>query len=449
MLNQIDYLVQLQEAITQLEELHQKRGAAEPGGEEEALQRKIDRLKKKVNHPTLRRFEMIIARRQGRALAPIRDSACGACGLILPHQTVIDVSTRQFLIPCEACGRLLYWDSESKMAGVEYRISHEDSGDTDLDEEPEREREPVLRRREKRKRFLSGPDQRAGEALIARLEAKRSAESESSSEPEIDSVEDVLADISSRTGFNPDLDVDSEPILGLESEAGGFASDESDWFSTPNESALDDEAEFAEPVKSSKTKRMRNAKNQAVTKGKESKIQPAEKQKPTPKKKATAAAPVPARKPSAKPKKNSSPDKPIKSAPKSKPKTSGKEKSLSKKTVAKKSDSAESGKKRVKEKAKVKSSAPNKKSDDSSAARKTTLKKSPVKKPAAVKEGSGLKKIPPQKGHAKPNAVSSKAAPKAAPKKKTASAKATKPKSSKQKSGTQKSAKSPRNAKKN
>jgi len=79
-----------------------------------ALEKERIRLSQQLDPRLLRRFEILLERRQGKAMAPIRGKSCGACGLVLPEQTVVDVQTMEFLISCESCNRFLYWDHEEE-----------------------------------------------------------------------------------------------------------------------------------------------------------------------------------------------------------------------------------------------------------------------------------------------------------------------------------------------
>jgi hypothetical protein len=82
----------------------------------ESLEQKKKRVQQRVQPALLRRFEILLERRQGKAIVPIRGKSCGACGLVLPVQTVIDVQTREFIITCESCTRFLYWSREEARA---------------------------------------------------------------------------------------------------------------------------------------------------------------------------------------------------------------------------------------------------------------------------------------------------------------------------------------------
>lgn len=82
----------------------------------ESLEKEKNRVRQRIQPALLRRFEILLERRQGKAIIPIRGRSCGACGLVLPAQTVIDVQTTEFVITCESCNRFLYWDREEALA---------------------------------------------------------------------------------------------------------------------------------------------------------------------------------------------------------------------------------------------------------------------------------------------------------------------------------------------
>ena len=54
-------------------------------------------------------YERILKGREGLALAPVKNGACGGCHMDLPSQTVHEIRLADKVIVCESCARMLYW----------------------------------------------------------------------------------------------------------------------------------------------------------------------------------------------------------------------------------------------------------------------------------------------------------------------------------------------------
>lgn len=70
------------------------------------------RMSKRVDAPTLTRYERILASKGDIAVVGVEDGACSGCRIKLPAQTVIEVKRAQRFIVCESCGRILFWGGE-------------------------------------------------------------------------------------------------------------------------------------------------------------------------------------------------------------------------------------------------------------------------------------------------------------------------------------------------
>ncbi len=70
-------------------------------------------LTPKVDPPVLSQYERILERKEGSALVPVRDDACGGCNMKLPPQAINEVQMNARLIPCEFCARILYIEAEN------------------------------------------------------------------------------------------------------------------------------------------------------------------------------------------------------------------------------------------------------------------------------------------------------------------------------------------------
>jgi len=111
---QLKWLNALQSIADRLRTLRDRRKTRRCLHDIAVLEKERNRISQQLDPFLLRRFEILLERRQGKAIAPIRGKSCGACGLVLPEQTVIDVQTMEFLISCESCNRFLYWDHEEE-----------------------------------------------------------------------------------------------------------------------------------------------------------------------------------------------------------------------------------------------------------------------------------------------------------------------------------------------
>ncbi|MET0388263.1 MAG: C4-type zinc ribbon domain-containing protein, partial [Polyangiales bacterium] len=62
----------------------------------------------KVPADVLRRYEMIRSKRQGIGVAPIKDSTCSGCFVVLAPQQVIAIQRSEEIAQCPRCQRMLY-----------------------------------------------------------------------------------------------------------------------------------------------------------------------------------------------------------------------------------------------------------------------------------------------------------------------------------------------------
>jgi predicted nucleic acid-binding Zn-ribbon protein len=101
-----------------LVELRQQ--AAEERGRLEVVQKELQeqlgkasgsrkRLTTKVERQLLARYERIRKRASGIGFVGVRERRCLACKMAVAHQTYVSLRNAEIIIPCENCGRLLYW----------------------------------------------------------------------------------------------------------------------------------------------------------------------------------------------------------------------------------------------------------------------------------------------------------------------------------------------------
>lgn len=74
------------------------------------LERDRKTLLPDVQRQTLETYERILAIREGLALVPVVNDACGGCDRRLPPQVINEVYLKARLVTCEACSRMLYFD---------------------------------------------------------------------------------------------------------------------------------------------------------------------------------------------------------------------------------------------------------------------------------------------------------------------------------------------------
>ena len=86
-----------------------KKTAAEIETEVAALQDKRKGHLGNIDPKLLSQYERILAKREGVALVPVLNDACGGCHLELPPQVVNEIRMQDKLINCESCARILYW----------------------------------------------------------------------------------------------------------------------------------------------------------------------------------------------------------------------------------------------------------------------------------------------------------------------------------------------------
>ncbi len=62
----------------------------------------------RVDKQILSKYERILKGKEGMAIVPVLDDACGGCHLNLPPQVINVIKRKQDLILCESCARILY-----------------------------------------------------------------------------------------------------------------------------------------------------------------------------------------------------------------------------------------------------------------------------------------------------------------------------------------------------
>ncbi|MDP8253049.1 MAG: C4-type zinc ribbon domain-containing protein [Candidatus Kaelpia aquatica] len=80
--------------------------------EQEIKSQKTERGKiaQKVDPETLSIYERLIESKDGLAIVPVIDGACGGCHLSLRPQTINEIKRADGIITCERCSRIFYLD---------------------------------------------------------------------------------------------------------------------------------------------------------------------------------------------------------------------------------------------------------------------------------------------------------------------------------------------------
>jgi predicted nucleic acid-binding Zn-ribbon protein len=76
------------------------------------LEKERTGLRKGVPAQLLKRYEFIRERRNGTAIAPVREGVCLGCNMNILPQQFIDLQKGEEIIQCPHCQRILYWLDE-------------------------------------------------------------------------------------------------------------------------------------------------------------------------------------------------------------------------------------------------------------------------------------------------------------------------------------------------
>lgn len=65
-----------------------------------------------VDKTTLQRYERILTNKDGLAIVPVQNGACGGCFMNMPPQVVNEIKMHEKMTYCEMCARILYLADE-------------------------------------------------------------------------------------------------------------------------------------------------------------------------------------------------------------------------------------------------------------------------------------------------------------------------------------------------
>ncbi len=94
---------------TELAELNKKAAELQQAASAEEEKRKT--YTPNIEPRLLSQYERILKSREGLALVPIVNNACGGCHMGFPPQVVNEAQQHEKWIICESCARLVYWPS--------------------------------------------------------------------------------------------------------------------------------------------------------------------------------------------------------------------------------------------------------------------------------------------------------------------------------------------------
>lgn len=74
------------------------------------LSSKRNEIAPNIDKQVLARYERVLRNRDGLAMAPVEDGACGGCHINLPPQVISDTKLKIEIVACGSCNRILYMD---------------------------------------------------------------------------------------------------------------------------------------------------------------------------------------------------------------------------------------------------------------------------------------------------------------------------------------------------
>jgi predicted nucleic acid-binding Zn-ribbon protein len=109
--------IQEQEAVLNQQRLAVEAETAKLREELAGLQEQCTKLHKGLPPHLLKRYDFIRQRRNGTAIAPVRDGFCMGCNMNILPQQFIDLQKGNEILQCPHCQRILYWFEAEAEAG--------------------------------------------------------------------------------------------------------------------------------------------------------------------------------------------------------------------------------------------------------------------------------------------------------------------------------------------
>lgn len=107
------------QTLTEEGKIEKNRLLAELGEHEEKIKLKLEEreeLTQNIDFSLKNKYQFIGERRQGLAVAAVRESLCLGCHMNIPPQLYNEVQKNKKFIYCPHCNRFLYWENNFKKA---------------------------------------------------------------------------------------------------------------------------------------------------------------------------------------------------------------------------------------------------------------------------------------------------------------------------------------------
>jgi predicted nucleic acid-binding Zn-ribbon protein len=116
--------IQEQEAVLNQQRLAVEAEIAKLREELTGLQKQGMKLHQGLPPHLLKRYDFIRQRRNGTAIAPVRDGVCMGCNMNILPQQFIDLQKGNEILQCPHCQRILYWvEDEAEAAADKQEVS--------------------------------------------------------------------------------------------------------------------------------------------------------------------------------------------------------------------------------------------------------------------------------------------------------------------------------------
>ena len=116
--------IQEQEAVLNQQRLAVEAETAKLREELAGLQKQCTKLHHGLPPHLLKRYDFIRQRRNGTAIAPVRDGVCMGCNMNILPQQFIDLQKGSEILQCPHCQRILYWvEDEAEDAADKQEVS--------------------------------------------------------------------------------------------------------------------------------------------------------------------------------------------------------------------------------------------------------------------------------------------------------------------------------------
>jgi predicted nucleic acid-binding Zn-ribbon protein len=87
-----------------------------------SLEEKQDEIKPRISADLVKKYQFLKSKREGVALAPVKNGTCQVCHMNLPPQMFIELQRNVEMLYCPNCRRIVYWvgheEYQSAAAGI-------------------------------------------------------------------------------------------------------------------------------------------------------------------------------------------------------------------------------------------------------------------------------------------------------------------------------------------